>query len=93
MDEKRIGEEAKAAAETVADLAHRARTKAVETGGVIREAAMESGKQVGDFAAQTYRQGVRASEYVSRNTAEQPFLALLAAGIVGFGLAYMIYRR
>ena len=59
----------------------------------VRDAAIETAKQVGDAAATTYRQGVRAGEYVSQNTAEQPLLALLIAGAIGYGIAYMIHAR
>ena len=104
MDDNRIGErvgnavdEAKdrisAAAETGGDLAGRARTAAVEAGSATQNAAVEAAKQIGDAAAKTYRQGARVSKSVSENTAEQPLLALLIAGAVGFGIAYMIYRR
>jgi hypothetical protein len=80
-------------AKTVSDLAGKARTASIEAGSTVKSAAIEAGKQVGDAAAKTYRQGVQASEYVSRNTAEQPLLALLIAAAVGYGIAYMIHRR
>jgi hypothetical protein len=100
MDDDRIGDQVRnveneakgsiaTAAETVSDLAG----KAAEAGATLRGAAIETGKQVGDAAAKTYRQGVRASEYVSQSTAEQPLLALLLAGAVGFGIAYLLWRR
>ncbi len=100
MDDDRIGDQVRnvgnqtkagiaTAAETVGDLAG----KAAEAGATLRGAAIDTGRQVGDAAAKTYRQGVRASEYVSQSTAEQPLLALLLAGAVGFGIAYMLYRR
>ncbi len=54
---------------------------------------METGKQVSDAAAKTYAQGAQAAEYVSRDTAEQPLLALLVAAAVGYGIAYMIHAR
>ena len=79
--------------ETITDLAGKAQTAAVDTGGTIRDAAMETAKQVGDAATKTYRRGVRAGEYVSQNTAEQPLLALLVAGAIGYGIAYMIHAR
>lgn len=104
MDENRISDQVSgvandvksgvtAAVGTLSDLAGQARSAAVETVNTIQEAAIETGKQVCDAAAKTYRQGARAGEYVSRNTAEQPLLALLIAGAVGYGIAYMIYRR
>lgn len=67
------------AAETVTDLAAKAQAAAVEAG------------QLGDAAAKIHKQSAQAAEYVSRNTAEQPFLALLIAAAVGYGIAYIIY--
>ena len=79
--------------ETVTDLAGKGWAAAVDAGGTIQVAAAETARQIGDAAATTYQQGLRASRYVSQNTAEQPFLALLIAGAIGFGVAYMLYRR
>ena len=104
MDNNRTGEQASkiesdaksgiaTAMGTVTDLAGKAHTAATEAGATVRDAAVETAKQVGDAATKTYRQGVRAGEYVSQNTAEQPLLALLVAGAIGFGVAYMIYAR
>ena len=104
MDDNRIGEQvakvgddAKSGIETVkgtvTDVAGKAQTAAGEAGGTVRDAAIETAKQVGDAAATTYRKGVRAGEYVSQNTAEQPLLALLIAGAMGYGLAYMIHAH
>jgi ElaB/YqjD/DUF883 family membrane-anchored ribosome-binding protein len=104
MDDNRIGDQVSDAAknlksgvtdamETGSDLAGRAQAAAVEAGGKIQSAATETAKQVSDAAAKTYAQGQRASEYVSRNTAEQPLLALLIAGAIGYGIAYMLHAR
>ncbi len=104
MDENQIGDKVVAladnlkttigtAAETISDVAGRAQTSAIEAGNAVHGAAVEAGKQVGGAAAEAYRQSVRAGEYVSRNTAEQPLLALLIAGAVGYGIAYMIHHR
>ena len=91
----KVGNDAKngtaTAVETVTDLAGKAQTAAVEAAGTIRDAAIDTAERVGDATTKTYRQGVRASEYVSQNTAEQPLLALLVAGAIGYGLAYMIH--
>jgi len=104
MDSNRTGEQASkiesdaknsiaTAMGTMTDLAGKAQTAATEAGATVREAAIETAKQVGDAATKTYRQGLRAGEYVSQNTAEQPWPALLIAGAIGFGVAYMIYAR
>jgi len=103
MDEERISDRvsgaatdvknsATAAAGSLTDLAGRARSAAVEAVNTVQGAAIETGKHVRDAAAETYRQGARAGEYVNRNTAEQPMLALLIAGAIGYGIAYMIHR-
>jgi hypothetical protein len=104
MDDNRIGEQvakvgddAKNGIETVkgtvTDVAGKAQTAAGEAGGTVRDAAIETAKQVGDAATTTYRQSVRAGEFVSQNTAEQPLLALLIAGAIGYGIAYMIHAH
>jgi hypothetical protein len=91
----KVGNDAKngiaTAVETVTDLTGKAQTAAVEAAGTIRDAAVETAERVGDATTSTYRQGVRAGEYVSQNTAEQPLLALLIAGAIGYGIAYMIH--
>jgi len=40
-----------------------------------------------------HQQGRRASQYLSRNTEQNPLSALLIAGAVGYGLAYLMHRR
>ena len=45
------------------------------------------------IAAKTYGQGVQAADYLSRSAAEQPLLALLLAGAVGYAIDYMIHSR
>ena len=79
------------AVEAVTDLAGKAQTAAVEAAGTIRDAAIETAEQIGDATTKAYRQGVRAGEYVSQNTGEQPLLALLIAGAIGYGIAYMVH--
>ena len=92
----KVGDDAKNGIDTVkgtiTDVAEKAQTAAGEAGGTVRDAAIETAKQVGD-AAKTYRQGQRASEYVSQNTAAQPLPALLIAGAIGYGIAYMTHGR
>jgi hypothetical protein len=96
MDDK-IGDEAKSgiasAVESASDRAGKVWTAGVEAGNTIRDAAIKTGEHVSDAATQTYKQGAQAADYVSRNTAEQPLLALLIAGAVGYALAYMIHSR
>ena len=99
-DDKKVGEQVSSvvnvakegianAVEKGSDLAGRAQKAAVQAGSTIQDAAIETSKQVSDAAAKTYDQGAQALEYVRRNTSEQPLLALLIAGAIGYGIAYM----
>lgn len=72
------------------DLAGQAQAAAGQASGAIQDAATEASKQLGDAGAKAAAQ---AADYVSRNTAEQPLLALLVAGAIGYALAYMIHAR
>jgi ElaB/YqjD/DUF883 family membrane-anchored ribosome-binding protein len=104
MDDNRISDQASnaadnlksgmaTAAETASDLAGKARSAAADASNRVQDAAVETSKQAADLASKTYKQGMAASDYVSRNTAEQPLVALLIAAAVGYGLAYIIHGR
>jgi ElaB/YqjD/DUF883 family membrane-anchored ribosome-binding protein len=58
----------------------------------IQGTAREVGSKVEQAATSAYQQGARAGGYVSRYAAEQPLAALLIAGVIGYGLAYLIHR-
>jgi ElaB/YqjD/DUF883 family membrane-anchored ribosome-binding protein len=57
----------------------------------------DTARQVQDKARATtdvlYEQGSQARDYMIRNMEERPLMALLVAGAVGYGLAYLIHRR
>jgi ElaB/YqjD/DUF883 family membrane-anchored ribosome-binding protein len=74
-------------------LARRSWTAAFRAGETIQAAAAEAAKQISDAADTTYRQGMQAGRHVGRKTAEQPFVALLIAGAIGFLIARMLHRR
>ena len=104
MDDNRIGDQASnvgkevksgiaGAAETVSDRAGKVWTAGVEAGDTIRDAAIKTSEQVSDAATKAYKQGAQAADSISRNTAEQPLLALLIAGAVGYAIAYMMHSR
>jgi ElaB/YqjD/DUF883 family membrane-anchored ribosome-binding protein len=97
MDDRGYGDQMKrgveSAVETASDLAAKTQTAAAEAGSTIQGAASETVRQVRDAAAKTYDQGAQAADYLSRNTAEQPLLALLLAGAVGYAIAYLIHSR
>ena len=93
-DNKKIDEQVSnvgnAAKEGIAGAAGQAQTAAAQAGSTIQDAATEASKQLGDAGAKA---GVQAADYVSRKTAEQPLLALLVAGAIGYALAYIIHAR
>jgi ElaB/YqjD/DUF883 family membrane-anchored ribosome-binding protein len=101
MDDNRSGDRAvtemregiASAAETGGDLAGKAQTAAAQAASAIRDAAVETSKQAGDAARKAYQQSAQAADYVSRNTAEQPLIALLIAGAIGYAIAYMVHGR
>jgi hypothetical protein len=63
-----------------------------QPGDAIQGAAREAGNRAGQAATTLCQQGGRAGGYVSRYTADQPLTALLIAGALGYGLAYLIHR-
>jgi ElaB/YqjD/DUF883 family membrane-anchored ribosome-binding protein len=46
-----------------------------------------------EVGSQAYQQGARAQGYVAQFVTEQPLAALLFAGAIGYGLAYLMLRR
>ncbi len=97
MDDKGYGDQMKrgvlSAVDTASDLAGKAQTAAADAGSTIQGAASETVRQVRDAASKTYSQGAQAADYLSRNTAEQPLLALLLAGAIGYAITYMIHSH
>ena len=63
-----------------------------QSGDAVQGVAREVGSHAGQAAATVYQQGARAGGYLSRFAAEQPLTALLIAGVLGYGLAYLIHR-
>jgi hypothetical protein len=64
--------------------------------GVMEQAgsmARNLGEQASAATGALYQQGTRAGEYVSRNVNEYPLPALLVAGAIGYGLAYLIHTQ
>ena len=87
-----LQESAAAAVDKTADLARKVSAPAVQAADAIQGIARDVGNQVGQAASTVYEQGARAGGSVSRYTAEQPLTALVIAGAIGYGLAYLIHR-
>jgi ElaB/YqjD/DUF883 family membrane-anchored ribosome-binding protein len=82
-----------AAIDKAAGLARDASRAVVQASDAIQGVAREVGNQVDQAATTAYQQGARAGGYVSRYAAEQPLTALLIAGAIGYGVAYLIHRN
>ncbi|MBV8889427.1 MAG: hypothetical protein JO305_07135 [Alphaproteobacteria bacterium] len=82
-----LGQQARSAMSDAAgaaqDIARRARDQASAAAGNLYEQGSRA----------LYEQGSRAGGYLSRNVEENPLAALLIAGAVGYGLAYLIHRH
>ena len=48
-------------------------------------------RPVQELAQQTREQALQAGDYLVRNVQEYPFGALLVAGLVGYGIGYLIH--
>jgi len=55
--------------------------------------ARNLGEQASAATGALYQQGTRAGDYVTRNLNEYPLPALLVAGAIGYGLAYLIHTQ
>ena len=75
-----------------ADLTRKASSAGVQAVDAVQGVARDVGNQAGQAANAVYQQGARAGGSVSRYAAEQPLTALLIAGAIGYGLAYLIHR-
>jgi ElaB/YqjD/DUF883 family membrane-anchored ribosome-binding protein len=86
-----------AAIDKVAGLARDASSAGIQAvaqaSDTIHGVAREVGNKVDQAATTAYQQGARAGGYVSRYATEQPLTALLIAGAIGYGLAYLIHRN
>jgi hypothetical protein len=77
-------EQAKAMARNVGE---QARNMADNAGATAQDLARRAREQTDTL----YRQGAQAGEYLTRNVNEYPLTALLIAGAVGYGLAYLVH--
>jgi hypothetical protein len=91
---KAIIQDAQTSAAALARQASEAgRQTMAQAGELVQGAAREVGNQATQAATNLYQQGSRAGDFISQSVAEQPVIALLVAGAIGYGLAYLIHRR
>jgi ElaB/YqjD/DUF883 family membrane-anchored ribosome-binding protein len=79
--------------EDTADQGRRGLQAVAQASDAIQGIAQDVGNHASQVANTVYDQSSRAKGYVSRYAAEQPLGALLIAGAVGYGLAYLIHRH
>jgi ElaB/YqjD/DUF883 family membrane-anchored ribosome-binding protein len=87
---ERVREQARS---TVQNLGEQARAAMADPGATAQELARRTREQASMATDALYQQGTRAGEYLSRNVNEYPLAALLIAGAVGYGLAYLIHTQ
>jgi hypothetical protein len=85
---RNLQETAGAAMDKATDLARKASAPVVQAVDTIQGIAQD----VGQAANTVYQQGARAGGSVARYTSEQPLTALVIAGAIGYGIAYLIHR-
>lgn len=77
----------------VRNLGEQARSAMGDPGAAAQDLARRAREQAATASDTLYQQGSRAGEYLSRNINEYPFAALLIAGGIGYGLAYLIHGQ
>jgi len=77
----------------VRNIGNQARAAATDPNATVQELARRAGEQAGAAGDVLYRKGQRTGEYLTQNINEYPLAALLIAGMIGYGLAYLIHTR
>ena len=72
------------------DFGEQAKSTVANAGDMVHDFARQARDQVGPAADQLYQQGARARDALIRNVEQNPLLALLIAGAIGYGLSYLI---
>lgn len=108
MDERDPVETGRKAMQTIGETMEQARTQVgttarnaseqlwsatAEAGTRAQDLARQARDQLGPTADMLREQGSRAGEYLTRNVNEYPLTALVVAGLLGYGLAYLIHSR
>jgi len=88
----RTAESAGAALDKAGDLAQKASIAGVQAVDAVQGVARDLANHASETATAVYQQGARAGGSISRYAAAQPLTALLVAGAIGYGIAYLIHR-
>ena len=81
------------AAGSARGLADEARERVGEYGAQASQMARQAGDSLTEAGSQAYRQSQQAADSLNDRVREEPLLALLGAGAVGFALGLLIARR
>ncbi|MBV9017119.1 MAG: hypothetical protein JO058_15840, partial [Alphaproteobacteria bacterium] len=73
------------------NIGEQTRSAMNDPGATAQDLARRAREQAGTAGDMLYRQGQRAGEYLSENVNEYPLAALLIAGMIGYGLAFLIH--
>ena len=87
-----LQESAGAALDKAGDLAQKASIAGAQAVDAVQGVAHDVANHASETATAVYQQGARAGGSISRYAAEQPLTALLVAGAIGYGIAYLIHR-
>jgi ElaB/YqjD/DUF883 family membrane-anchored ribosome-binding protein len=80
-------------AQQVTDLARKASDVGVQAASQAGDAIQGIQGTARELGSQAYQQATRAQGYVTQFVTEQPLAALLMAGAIGYGLAFLMMRR
>jgi ElaB/YqjD/DUF883 family membrane-anchored ribosome-binding protein len=83
-------DQAKTMARNIGDQAAAA---AADPAAIAQDLARRAREQATEAGDVLYRQGQRAGEYLTQNVNEYPLTALMIAGMIGYGLAYLIHSQ
>jgi ElaB/YqjD/DUF883 family membrane-anchored ribosome-binding protein len=83
-------DQAKSAVQDLANQASEAGRQATSRAGEFIESAAP---RVREVASNLYDQGARSGEYVRQYVPQDPLVAMLIAGLIGFTLGYLIRGR
>jgi ElaB/YqjD/DUF883 family membrane-anchored ribosome-binding protein len=86
---RNVGEQARNIGEQARSIGEQVRSAA--TGATAQELTQQARDQAAAAGDMIYQQGARAGEYLTQNVKEYPFMALLIAGAIGYGIAYLIH--
>ena len=75
------------------NVGEQARATAAEASATAQDLARRARDQAAAASDALYQHGMRAGEYLTENVNEYPLTALLIAGAIGYGLAFLIHAQ